>query len=120
MVESFKSAHDQLTCVSYSSVNFIFIWNLYLLFSSGTGYCDENVNKENGMDYIGCQSKTVNGRTCQYWNTNFPHKSDYPFNMNHNFCRNPNGEKDYLWCYTIDPDVEWEYCESRSKLSFNI
>jgi hypothetical protein len=28
-----------------------------------------------------------------------------------NFCRNPAAQKDTIWCYTNDPDVEWEYCD---------
>lgn len=28
-----------------------------------------------------------------------------------NFCRNPNGGgAATIWCYTMNPDVRWEYC----------
>uniref|UniRef100_A0A4W3H445 Kringle domain-containing protein n=1 Tax=Callorhinchus milii TaxID=7868 RepID=A0A4W3H445_CALMI len=30
--------------------------------------------------------------------------------LKHNYCRNPNCEK-YPWCYTTDPESQWEYCE---------
>jgi syndecan 1 len=45
-----------------------------------------------------------------------PHKHDDTPSKNReagllsNFCRNPDG-KDTIWCYTTDPDVEWDFCE---------
>ena len=27
-----------------------------------------------------------------------------------NFCRNPDKEV-RVWCYTVNPDVRWEYCD---------
>ena len=27
-----------------------------------------------------------------------------------NFCRNPD-KVETVWCYTVDPDVRWEYCD---------
>ena len=36
--------------------------------------------------------------------------------LHSNFCRNPDGEKT-IWCYTIDPEVRWEYCEELDKNS---
>ena len=27
-----------------------------------------------------------------------------------NYCRDPNGEMDSTWCFTVDSSVRWEYC----------
>ena len=30
----------------------------------------------------------------------------------HNYCRNPDSKvKRKVWCYTTDPQGEWEYCD---------
>lgn len=28
-----------------------------------------------------------------------------------NFCRNPGADENATWCYTIDHDVRWEFCD---------
>lgn len=28
-----------------------------------------------------------------------------------NYCRNPNGRQRGPWCFTVDNNVEWEYCD---------
>ena len=61
--------------------------------------CDESL-EGNGEDYIGCQSVTVTGKTCQAWNEKFPHKHKFTGRARkmknglgkHNFCRNPDNE----------------------------
>merc|ERR1719161_2854441 len=53
---------------------------------------------------------TLSGRTCKKWSD----QDKYPMGGNlgnHNYCRNPSGEKDKPWCYTVDPAKEWEFCE---------
>ena len=29
----------------------------------------------------------------------------------HNRCRNPNGERDKPWCYTLLTKTKWQYCD---------
>ena len=80
--------------------------------------CNEDLFGD-GSTYKGCQDKTVNGRLCQNWSKDTPHKkSDQNAKAlkekaaglgDHNFCRNPDGEKE-IWCYTADKDKRWEKC----------
>ena len=66
-------------------------------------------------DYCGTIATTVNGRTCQRWDSQSPHQhtrttANYPdAGLEANYCRNPDGEP-RTWCYTTDPDERWELC----------
>lgn len=80
--------------------------------------CDETIsgNLQNG--YRGCQNKTINGRTCQKWSLQSPHTHKNKPNErkgtgDHNYCRNPDGEPDGIWCYTTDSNPRWEYCKPK-------
>ncbi|XP_071092008.1 uncharacterized protein [Haliotis cracherodii] len=73
-------------------------------------------------DYKGHLNTTVAGIPCQRWDSQSPHAhshtdiSRFPDdNLEDaaNYCRNPDG-KYGLWCYTNDPDVEWQYCPVRN------
>ena len=74
---------------------------------------------EKGTEYKGTISTTANGKTCQKWTEQSPHKhfmtdpSKFPdasLEEANNYCRNPDlGAKP--WCYTTDPDDKWEYCD---------
>ena len=69
--------------------------------------------------YYGKISITENRRTCQRWSSSSPHSHgnwmDELFPLDGtawraaNYCRDPD-RTGRLWCYTIDPDVRWEYC----------
>ena len=65
-----------------------------------TSSCDETLKGNKDEEYRGCQNRTVTGYSCQKWTDQRPHKhsrtpSKYPNKGlgNHNFCRNPDGEK---------------------------
>ena len=73
--------------------------------------------------YKGNLSETANGLRCQSWSTKYPHNhkfdKDSYFSMDgsvleaSNYCRDPSNEGK-IWCFTMDPNVVWEYCNSRS------
>ena len=70
-----------------------------------------------GEFYGGCVSVTESGRTCTSW-TSPPASSwakrnfiDGSVEVAGHKCRNPEGRKDRPFCYTTDPEKEWEYCD---------
>ena len=88
--------------------------------ASGAEYGPECMNTSDGSDYRGQLAVTVDGITCQAWNTDHPrtnharNPANYPDTTiadAQNFCRNPDQEIQ-LWCYTTDPGVRWDYCHN--------
>ncbi|XP_062837809.1 hepatocyte growth factor isoform X3 [Anolis carolinensis] len=69
----------------------------------------------NGEGYRGPMDHTETGKECQRWDLQRPHR--HPFRpekypdkgFDDNYCRNPDG-KPRPWCYTLDPNTPWEYC----------
>jgi len=84
---------------------------------SPPGACQEALAGNKGDAYKGCQTKARGGWTCQAWSAQSPqtHKYTAPQYGNavltSNYCRNPHGESDTIWCYTTDPNKRWEYCD---------
>uniref|UniRef100_A0A803J2B8 Prothrombin n=1 Tax=Xenopus tropicalis TaxID=8364 RepID=A0A803J2B8_XENTR len=76
----------------------------------GTSTCAEGT----GTHYRGNVSVTRSGRECQYWISNYPHKTKFNPTTNpslvKNYCRNPNDNPTGPWCYTKDPQKQWEEC----------
>ena len=95
-------------CNTRFYIRFTFI-SIYLLFA---GDC---YNNGQSQQYTGTQSTTVGGRTCQRWNTDYPHQRNQKCipttysDRNSNYCRDENNYG-IPWCYTTDPDVRWEAC----------
>lgn len=68
-------------------------------------------------DYRGSINVTESNRTCLPWDVHEPHEhfditSDtFPAaDLVGNFCRSPDAPHNRAWCYTTDPEKEWEYC----------
>eukprot|EP00058_Branchiostoma_floridae_P013184 XP_002598672.1 hypothetical protein BRAFLDRAFT_67080 [Branchiostoma floridae] len=78
--------------------------------------CSGDCQVGNGVSYRGTVAVTETGRTCQRWDSQYPHDhgyttADYPSSgLEQNYCRNPGGDAG-VWCYTTDPSTRWEYCD---------
>lgn len=93
-------------------------WNQFQdLTVAKEGPCGEQPHCCRGdcYEYRGKESKTMNGKTCQRWDEQTPHRhvftsKRYPnAGLDENYCRNPSGAR-AAWCYTKDNATRWEYC----------
>jgi len=74
-----------------------------------------------GHSYVGTVSVTKSGKRCQQWSSNTPHTphSNYGDDkfpdgsraLARNYCRNPDANDQFVWCYTTDPNTRWERCD---------
>jgi len=82
--------------------------------------CVEDCNPtKDGRQYTGHTSVTESGKQCQAWASQSPHSHSYTQDSMYpdgsvtdasNYCRNPSGYDEGLWCYTTDPKTRWEKC----------
>ncbi|KAK2144777.1 hypothetical protein LSH36_732g01030 [Paralvinella palmiformis] len=82
------------------------------LFESMTQECRFTTR---GTEYRGYRNRTISGRQCQSWTSQYPHSHDrltYPnaWILEENYCRNIDDSIE-PWCYTTDPDKRFDYCE---------
>ncbi|XP_074089754.1 hyaluronan-binding protein 2 isoform X2 [Macrotis lagotis] len=90
----------------------------------------EDCYEDNGLNYRGKVSKTINQNTCIHWNSHLLLEEAYNIFMedakvhgigDHNYCRNPDGDKS-PWCFTQleKKTLIWEYCDVTSCLSSDV
>ena len=70
--------------------------------------CQEEATR--GEDYVGTMSTTATGLTCQAWSATEPHSHGKTDMGDHNYCRNPAGKREGVYCLTMDPNTRWQYC----------
>lgn len=89
--------------------------NTAVILTTSSNSASESISG-NGMDYVGAQTMTWSGRTCQHWDSTTPHAheydpNDYPWaDLSSNYCRNPNGTSVTIWCFTTDTEKRWDSC----------
>jgi len=77
--------------------------------------CDqEKCTGDKCTGYRGTKAKTKSGHTCLPWSTvGLPE-------LDENYCRNPHGMLDDIWCYfKKEPRKQWEYCSLGSGCQSN-
>ncbi|XP_036914939.1 plasminogen [Sturnira hondurensis] len=71
-----------------------------------------------GKGYRGKKATTVTGTPCQAWDAQKPHahsiftpQSNPRAGLEKNYCRNPDGDVNGPWCYTMNPRKLFDYCD---------
>lgn len=68
------------------------------------------------QDYLGTASVTRSGQSCVSWLDKEAHLllsnlTATPFELEENYCRNPGGTKEGVWCYTSLDGDEFDFCD---------
>ena len=66
--------------------------------------------------YSGEKNVTSSNLSCQKWQSSYPHVPrhrplDASADLDHNYCRNPDGDANGPWCYTTNPAIRFQYCD---------
>ncbi|CAC5366147.1 HGF [Mytilus coruscus] len=71
-------------------------------------------SSQSGKEYGSALNETISGKPCQRWDSAIPHPHEWTRRLrwHANYCRNPDSHARKLgpWCFTTDPNIEWEYC----------
>ncbi|XP_064619507.1 uncharacterized protein LOC135482952 [Lineus longissimus] len=104
-------------CLTLRILPFLMLFGIYFQRIQGNVPLDCKLTRK-GREYVGYKSTTVSGRTCQRWDKQVPHRHyvvghampEMSLTTAENYCRNPGYGRADPWCYTVDPQVVWEYC----------
>ncbi|XP_033104299.1 uncharacterized protein LOC117106892 [Anneissia japonica] len=115
----------QFTCSPSISGRYLLVW--FPAKSEQLTVCEVRIYDEEELgisecsdppirtSYYGFVGNTIEGIQCQGWGEdNNPHTdlitvpSSYHI---HNLCRNPDYDPNGPWCYTVDPNVRYSYCD---------
>ena len=78
--------------------------------------CFSGVLRGDGRYYGGPVNVTEGGLACQRWSDQYPHRHTFRpaaapvLTGAGSACRNAGGVYRQPWCYTVEPDVRWQYC----------
>ena len=66
-----------------------------------------------GTKYFGRTRRTQRGVECKPWSDGGVSSSNHTDVGTHNYCRNPDGRAEGVWCYTENPNKEIDFCDVR-------